>query len=377
MTEGLTKLPKVSFSPPIPAVNAIPAFAERWYLTPSPKGMFYTFQDGMWKLARGNDGSSGGGAGTAYRVPYEGGVYLFPPGAAVVFEYSSGTNTVDKTIIRTELHHANEFGVVTTWPDPVPEYILRSFMVTPINVVPPTSDGWYSLPPGTSQVFLETDTHYKGYPKRAGRYRGFSLIPRTDGGYDRYYQTFVPIAGDGTMYVPESSDQPVPQRVVLGTSPFYQMRVVNFPGAPYQPARPPQPIFEQVRAWDAGANSIAVVGAEDVYTKFNVAPSMGVKIGFYDGSLIRDPADPSALFAAFYCFSGTQGFRWGVLDRGKFIVPVADNRYDLSTVFEIRRKGGTMFFLVDDNIVYTTSAEGSTYQLAVGTTMYSTGDFVL
>ncbi len=375
MTEGLTKLPKVSYTPPIPAVDAIPAFAERWYLTASPKGMFYTFQDGMWKLAQGNDGSSGGGAGTAYRIPYEGGAYLFPPGAAVVFEFSSGTNTTDKTIIHTELHHADQYGVVTTWPDPVPEYILRSFMVTPINVTPPTTDGWYRLPPGTSQVYLEADTHYTGYPKRPGRYRGFSLIPRTDGGYDRYYQTFVPIAGDGTMYVPESSDQPVPQYVVLGTSPFYQMRVVNFPGAPYQPARPPQPIFEQVRAWDAGANSIATNGG-DVYTKFNVFPSLGVKIGFYDASSTRDPRDPTALFAAFYCFSGTQGFRWGILDKGKYVVPVADNTYYNDTLFEIRRQGGTIFYYVDGVLVYRSSSPGD-FPLKVGTSMYATGDFVL
>lgn len=376
MTEGLTKLPKVSFSPAIPPVDAIPAFAERWYLTPSPKGMYYVFRDGMWKLALGNSNSGGGVSGTSYRIPYEGGVYLFPAGAVVVFEFSSGANTTDPTIVHTEIHHANESGVVTTWPETVPEYILRSFMVTPIISVPPSGDGWYRLPAGTSQVYLETDTDYLGYPKRVGRYRGFSLIPRTDGGYDRYYQTFVPIAGQGTMYIPESSDQPVPPRVVLGTSPFYQMRVVNFPGAPYQPARPPQPIFEQVRAWDAGANSIGIVSNSDVYTKFNVGPSLGVKIGFYNSLSDRDPRDPSALFAAFYCFSGTQGFRWGILDKGKYVVPVTDNRYYPDTEFEIRRQGGTIFYFVDGDLVYRTSSPGN-FPVKVGTTMYATGDFVL
>lgn len=383
MTNGLTKSAKVEFLPPKPGVSGIPAYAERFYLTPAPVGMYYVREGAGYVLKTAN--SSGGTSGTSYKLPAntQNGVpndkgegtriiYLFPAGAAVLFCY---IDTVGSTTVTfTQLGYADANGVVPDFPDDPPADKILAFYSVATPSTPPASGNVYQNPAGTGLVqFVGVDTHTNGFPTANGTYRTVTKIPVVSGGTIEYFQTMSPTGPSGS-YVPVQSD-PLPQYLERGPSPYYQLRLVNFPGAPPIPDIPATPVFKVVRAWDAGANSIGVVAANDLFVKFQVGLSLGVKVGLYEDFQDRDPADASLLRAAFYCYSSANGYRWAILDDGRQIVP-SNNTYNANTHFEIRRVGDRTLFLVDDEVVFTTTTKmyGT---LRVGTAMYSTGDFVL
>lgn len=148
----------------------------------------------------------------------------------------------------------------------------------------------------------------------------------------------------------------------------------GFPGAAAIPGTPDQTLTDLRIGWNAGANSITRLDG-NVRTVFTMnTQTTGAVIG-----LTSEPRPASGarenIQYAFYFYMTTGGARFGIRDRGRELHIGAGTYTHEVTVFEIRRYQGTVFYVIDDEVVYV-SPTPSTGSLCVGSCFYTAGDYI-
>lgn len=387
MTNGLTKTARARNVPAIPGIPGLPGSDGFIVLAPSPPGKRYekrtrwlnaqkteletyfelvTVQvDTEWKYLALDFIEGGGG-------------FVIQVVAGDTFIWGYAAKKGDKpTVFITEV--ATNFDLNPFPTNPPEDMVLVEVRYR--SAAAAAGPGHYPPPAGCKFLKYEPPLYPNGFPQRRDGFRGALAgtfdYPLPEGGYEtvRVPGTLstTHVGGPATVL---TTNEPIPQnrsRYVYSPHGIRFITVLPYAGTPSIPGVPGYTVYDTVREWDAGANSIATEDG-DLHVTFNVPVSAGVKVGFFpDGD--RAPANAEAMPNAFYVFSGTDGFQYAVIDNGRTVVPKG-NQATAQTNYEIRRVGGVVSYYVDDELVYTSSVHSSG-PLRVGTTMYRTGDMVL
>lgn len=141
---------------------------------------------------------------------------------------------------------------------------------------------------------------------------------------------------------------------------------------PSVPAVPPTYRVDLHPGWNTGANSIAT-HSENLKTIFTPSLTSVEAVGLYSApdGFARDVVDYKTLDFAFLMYPS----RYEIIERG-VRVNRGGNGDSGSTVFEIHRVDGVVFYIVDGDVVYTSNMP-SFGPLRVGTAIYSAPDGVL
>lgn len=155
------------------------------------------------------------------------------------------------------------------------------------------------------------------------------------------------------------SPQPAPQPVC-----------VTYPAVEAVAGIPGRIDVVPVRAWDAGANSEQVLDG-DVRVAFTIGQVLGAVIGFTQD---RESAGSADRMSHAFAFTTDAAARPVAQVREGARVVTAAVPYDIeSTEFEIRRTGGTVRYLRDGVVIYTSRAK-SAGELSVACAVYGSGD---
>lgn len=391
MTNGLTKTAKARMVPPIPGVPGIASTPAQLVLPPSPPGSRYekrerwtnpqqTQKEIYFELVKVDEGD---GQSRYLNLNFVGDFVGFAlplnAGDKYVWGFAPQYN-MKPTVFRTVVVFAGPNA--TAIPSDIPEdMVLIEVLYTPFMSSEPKT---YPLPAGVVAIKYEAPTWPNGYPRKpegaaASTITGTIQVPNAAGGYDTIK---VPGTISGAYVGAKILDklqinEPTPRnrtRYLFSPQGVPYITIQPFAGAPAVPPVPGYTVFDQVRAWDAGANSIAAVDG-NLQLTFGVPPVMGVKVGFFPEGP-RPGHDAAALVNSFYIFSTADRQRWVIIDHGRTITPVNDNVAYNGMEFEIRREGGVVSYYVDGGHVFT-SKTPSSGPLRVGSTLYKTGDMVL
>ena len=386
MTNGLTKSAKARSVPPIPSTPGIPSTPARFVLPPSPPGMRYekrerwttpqqTEKEVYFELVKLNVDPA---SPRPLDINLVNGGFGIPlnTGDKYVWGYANVANSAP-TVFRTVIVVAGPNASAVP-SNPPANMVLVEVMYTPAT---PTELPTYPSPSGVQTIKYPEPTWPNGYPRKPDgspttAITGTIQVPKVSGGYEA-------IQVPGTISRSSTSTGLLDKLQITSPTPINNDRyrfvaqgvpyivIQPFAGAPGTPYVPGYLVYGPVRAWDAGANSIATVDG-DLQVIFRVPIVMGVKVGFFpDGA--RNGADADALRNAFYVFSTTDGQRWAIIDNGR---TVQGSLATATTKYEIRRVGGVVYYFIDDALVFTSSV-ASSGPLRVGSTLYKTGDMVL
>ena len=391
MTNGLTKTARARQIPAIPGTSGIPNTPEQFVLPPSPPGSRYekrerwlnnakTEKEIYFELVKvaGVDGESkylninftDGFAG--FGIPLR-------AGDKYVWGFAPRYNMKPTVFIAVVVEEGPN---ATAIPSNPPEnMVLIEVLWTPfVPAEPPT----YPLPPGVLAVKYPDPVWPNGYPRKPDNaapttIAGTIQVPRATGGYDTIRVPGVLSRSSASSKILDrlQINEPTPRdrsRYLFEPHGVPYITIKAFAGAPGVPTIPGYTVYDQVRAWDAGANSIASVDG-DLHVTFNVLTVMGAKVGFFPEGP-RPSADASLLVNAFYVYSTADRQRWVIIDNGRTVQPVQNNIATDSTEYEIRRVAGIVSYYVDGELMFTskTTSDGP---LRVGSALYKTGDVVL
>lgn len=147
----------------------------------------------------------------------------------------------------------------------------------------------------------------------------------------------------------------------------------GFAGSAEIPGTPAETLVDLRIGWNAGANSIDRLD-DDLRTVFTMNNrSTGVVIG-----LTSEPRPDSGnrdnIQYGFYFYSTSGGVRYAIRDRGREIHVSTGIFTHETTVFEIRRYKGTIFYVIDDEPIYV-SPTPSTGSMCVGSAFFTAGDY--
>jgi len=153
--------------------------------------------------------------------------------------------------------------------------------------------------------------------------------------------------------------------------PIYTYKCEYIPYVPAQPATPARVEKTPRIGWDTAAQSTdGFMG--DCELAFSIDPVTGGYIGLAPSSY--GVTDPSRFACAFYLYQANYRANYTVVVGGKQCVAPAP--YTAATVFKIRRVGGALAFVVDDQVVFTTNDPTDGDKLYAATTLYASGDAV-
>lgn len=369
MTNGLTKLAQPRFIPGVPARPAIPAIAERWYLSPAPPGWFYVFTDGEWRL-RVNTAPPASKPGYSIPIspdaPMPG--FSFPSGARITFNYAPKYGDPPTYAESYLVPSSGQF----YYPPNSGDLVLVRIDVVPAASTTDPSQVVSPQPPNTTTVRFTGPMKSNGYPTTsANLIYGEIDVPTVDGGYVVLRRQYARSEPSG-IFLPTDTTGDPPYFTTFSTGVRASL-LSGFPGAPGVAGSPSRTEFFSSKAWDAGANSFAEIDG-DLYVKFAGPEAVGAYVGLFEGGA-RTANDYGKLFAAFRFALSPTGRVWSLVDDGR-AVTITNAVYSTSTQFEIRRISGAVVFLVDGAVVYR-SKRASYGPLRVGTTLYATGDKVL
>lgn len=157
----------------------------------------------------------------------------------------------------------------------------------------------------------------------------------------------------------------------LVRDPIYTYKCEYIPYVPAQPATPARVEKTPRIGWDTAAQSVEGFSG-DCELAFSIDPVTGGYIGLAPSSY--GVTDPSRFACAFYLYQANYRANYTVVVGGKQCIAPAP--YTAATVFKIRRLGGYLTFLVDDQVVFTAADPAVGETLFASTTLYASGDAV-
>lgn len=146
---------------------------------------------------------------------------------------------------------------------------------------------------------------------------------------------------------------------------------INCPEIPFVPATPPHVEFSTLAGWNAGANSLSILGG-DVHTIYQITSATGGVVCGFKYTRERNTI-PELINYGFY-FQQVAGLLFAsVVELGHTKVPAAE--VDNDAHFEIRRVGDQVLYLVDGMLLYR-SQTPSVGALLVNACLYISGDSI-
>lgn len=153
--------------------------------------------------------------------------------------------------------------------------------------------------------------------------------------------------------------------------PIYTYKCTYYPPVPAIPARPARVERTSRLGWDTAAKSAAGY-AGDCQLEFSINPVSAAYVGL---STAQDVGtDPVRIRFAFYLRQENFQNRVSVVTRG--LQRTAGQAYTSSTVFQIRRVGDVVEFLIDGERVYDEPAGSHDDVLYADTSVFASGDAV-
>lgn len=367
--------------PPVPAIPAVGAVVFRMFAAASPRGWMYNqVTDSLgqlapntveqfrnWKPTKKGESTKGGSGNDA----------SFPSKYATLeaLQEALGSSSFSHPMTWTEVRDTG--GFLTGFMMPYNDYVSifgNGGGGGQVYIPQPDTSLYGPIEHMQFAQFPDYETEANGYPiSNDAVIWGYFDFP-TEEGVIRTRHSFR--KGRDGFWIRDGGGDPLPAYVQEDYRTAYRIaHMVNFPGRAGIPGVPGVPARYQRNlhvGWNAGADSIEVYDG-DVFVRFHPAVRVAGAVGFAMAGT-RAPARQDLLTHAFYFdVDGASAAGYVVMEGGRKMtarVACAD-----SDVFEIRREGGVVQYLVNDAEVYV-SAAPSGGVLMVSTSLYCAGDGV-